>query len=356
MDATLPMPLPLGGLFVIGVDDDERFLPSLWRERRAVVCFLRQLGCRFCRQQLAAMATIAPTLKAAGVALVFISLGSTAMARQFVARFGCPGELYVDSSTSGRVSVNIATGAAGASHTYANFRLLRGQSAVENESTAAVAQEAADVYGDTPSLSHEPGETRSRPRRPSGLDEHDAEASDGDSGEVNWAGDPFQVGGVFVLGPGNGCYYSFRSKYAGHHPALPDVLAAATGLQPDGAPLQYPSAKSWAERLDVLRALELPSKVILGAIPEAVKVDLDSSTARGQANRFMVAMLCVAAALLLIRLERVVHDDVFDSRALALVTTAIVLVAAIGFVHIRGRGCAISTTVTLHFVRIQLTI
>ena len=48
---------------------------------------------------------------------------------------------------------------------------------------------------------------------------------------VLYPGDALQVGGVFVLGPGNSCDYTFRSEWAGHYPPLDEVLSAATGWQ-----------------------------------------------------------------------------------------------------------------------------
>ena len=42
-----------------------------------------------------------------------------------------------------------------------------------------------------------------------------------DEGKImEWAGDPFQVGGTFVLGAGNTCDYVYRSSYAGDHVSI----------------------------------------------------------------------------------------------------------------------------------------
>ena len=37
---------------------DYQVLPDLWTNRRVVVCFLRQFGCRFCKQQVAGLAQV----------------------------------------------------------------------------------------------------------------------------------------------------------------------------------------------------------------------------------------------------------------------------------------------------------
>ena len=64
-------------------------------------------------------------------------------------------------------------------------------------------------------------------------------------------GDIKQAGGAFVLGPGNSCDFVHRSAYAGDHPDLRELLAAATGKLPDGQDFTYPSASYWGARLDV---------------------------------------------------------------------------------------------------------
>jgi len=79
-------------------------------------------------------------------------------------------------------------------------------------------------------------------------------------GDGRWPGDIFQVGGVFVLGPGNACEYAYRSQYAGDHPDINDVFAAATGLTSTGADFQYPMAKRWANRLRVDEVVALPGE------------------------------------------------------------------------------------------------
>jgi hypothetical protein len=44
-----------------------------------------------------------------------------------------------------------------------------------------------------------------------------------------------QVGGTFVMGPGNSCDYVHRSQFAGDHPDMAELLTAATGTLPDGS-------------------------------------------------------------------------------------------------------------------------
>ena len=54
-----------------------------------------------------------------------------------------------------------------------------------------------------------------------------------------------------MLGPGNSCDFVHRSSYAGDHPDLAGLLAAATGKMPDGEDFTYPSASYWGARLNV---------------------------------------------------------------------------------------------------------
>lgn len=73
-------------------------LPSLWQNRRVVLCMLRHIGCPCCVQQAAAAANMHKALAAHKVALVAVSMGSRSKGEEFVRRTGFPGELYMDTS------------------------------------------------------------------------------------------------------------------------------------------------------------------------------------------------------------------------------------------------------------------
>ena len=54
-----------------------------------------------------------------------------------------------------------------------------------------------------------------------------------------------QVGGTFVLRPGNSCDFAHRSKFAGDAADMGEVMKAAFGLED----YVYPSTKAWVKKL-----------------------------------------------------------------------------------------------------------
>ena len=190
-------------------------LLSLWRRRRVVLCFLRQFGCRFCHQVTAGLRRISPQLEAANVAVLAVGMGTAQQARAFAKATGFSGELYLDPNAQ-------------APETYASFGLPRGEGTLRG--------------GDGHWL---PGVLEASRRATA-------------EGFVNappeeWTGNTSQVGGVFVLGPGNCCDWSHRSKFAGDHPPLAAVLEAATGRTAGGGAVLYPSTEAWITRLGMQR-------------------------------------------------------------------------------------------------------
>lgn len=66
-------------------------------------------------------------------------------------------------------------------------------------------------------------------------------------------GDPWQLGGVFVVRPGGSLSFRYTSRQAGDHPSVDSILAA---LEPDAPPLQEePESRAWLSRLG--RGLDL---------------------------------------------------------------------------------------------------
>eukprot|EP00939_MAST-03C_sp_MAST-3C-sp1_P002117 g2117.t1 len=201
---------------------EERSLTSLWKDRSIVICFLRHLGCRFCRQQISTLNKIFAQLKKESIGLVAVSLGSVKAANEFVKRSEFQGEFYVDDSTETNVN---KMNEAKQSFAYKMLKLKKGANLVRNKNTTQKSEKA----------------------KKSGFTDWKDLA---DSDEINiWPGDIFQIGGVFVVGPGNVCDYAYRSEYAGDHPLIRDVLVAATGKQPNGSDYVYPATKQWFEKL-----------------------------------------------------------------------------------------------------------
>ena len=73
----------LAKVTVLGLDGERVHLGSLWRDRPAVLVWLRHYGCLFCIEQTREMRKAHPAIKAAGASLVLIGNGGDAAARQF---------------------------------------------------------------------------------------------------------------------------------------------------------------------------------------------------------------------------------------------------------------------------------
>ncbi len=209
---------------------DPRALAGLWRERRIVLCFLRQLGCRFCMDRTKRIMAHAEKLSEAGVTLVLVGLGTPKHAERFRARTGYTGELYVDPSSDGHVKTALQSTQAVAYH---YMGLQRGVTMVANPHTAKIGARLVEEG------------TMDWSDLVEGADQ-DAEGK-----VIEWAGDPFQVGGTFVLGAGNTCDYVYRSQYAGDHPPMTELLAAATGKTASGTDTVYAATETWGRRLSV---------------------------------------------------------------------------------------------------------
>ena len=90
------------------------------------------------------------------------------------------------------------------------------------------------------------------------------------SKEGSWPGDPFQIGGIFVLGIGNHCDFSYRSQYAGDHVDLGKVMEAVTGKTMQGLDYIFPSTEKWFERLQVSKRLEPFTQVYVSPIKSSI--------------------------------------------------------------------------------------
>jgi hypothetical protein len=114
------------------------------------------------------------------------------------------------------------------------------------------------------------------------LDEGFTDGGYEDSRANPYTGDVFQIGGVFVVGAGNVCDFTFRSRYAGDHPDPATLLEAATGIRSDGSELTPPATAGWLERL--------------GATKEAAAVS--PPTAASGFGRLSTSLFVVGACIL----------------------------------------------------------
>ncbi len=120
-----------------------------------------------------------------------------------------------------------------------------------------------------------------------------------------------EVGGVFVLGPGNSCDFDFRSEFVGQEPDItsllvpcaPDTIcavclvdfmflqAAATGCSPSGAPFTYPSTNYWVHKLVMNRVSVLISIFL------HLKLSLLQPMMSSKSSKFCFWMMTLAVSL-----------------------------------------------------------
>ena len=205
----------------------EVLLCDIWKDRKVILAFLRHFGCRFCAQQVSALNELLPEVKSYNEAhctedqimIAAVGFGTIEDARAFMKKWKFGGELYVDTGLNEPLA-------------YKTFKLNAGPSY---------------LLGDDGQLKEEI-KTKARHAEAQGFTDYAATT-------VPTGENSFQifsrVGGCFVLGPGNTCDYAYRSRFAGDHPDLKLVLAAASGkdVGESGAAYIYPTTKAWAKRL-----------------------------------------------------------------------------------------------------------
>ena len=251
---------------VVSVKGPTVKLTSLWSDRRVVICFLRHLGCRFCHQQVASLNEMIPKLN--DVTVVAVSMApSIQAAKEFVEKTKFKGEFYVDLTSETNANVASKETFDRQAKSYSALRLKRGVGYVrDNENVKQKSEEATKA----------------------GFNDWKPPSST--SQEVHiWPGDIFQVGGMFVVGPGNFCDYAYRSAFAGDHPLSTDVIRAATGLESDGKDFVYPVTEQWLKKLGSLT-------------PASVSSSLDVNTTR-QLGLFSAVLISIPLILSLFTLD-----------------------------------------------------
>ncbi len=99
-----------------------------------------------------------------------------------------------------------------------------------------------------------------------------------------------KVGGLFVLGPGNMCDYSYRSSYVGDVADMREVLAAATGSDAAGEEVIYEPTLDWNHKLNANARHETSERSGMTGSSEAVfmtttkKVCLSGECARNDSG------------------------------------------------------------------------
>lgn len=130
----------------------------------------------FCREQVAQLCDVQPEIERRGARVAAVGNGGPHFARAFVQERGVTFPVYVDPE---RVTYQAAGLKRGVAATLRLGTLKRGLRAVAG--------------------GHLQGSTQ---------------------------GDPWQQGGVFIIGPGEKMYLAFISEQTGQHPPIDDILAA----------------------------------------------------------------------------------------------------------------------------------
>ncbi|HEY6036262.1 MAG TPA: peroxiredoxin-like family protein [Kofleriaceae bacterium] len=88
----------LARLKILDADDHAIELGSLWRDRTAVLVFVRHFGCLHCREHLAQLLSEVATVRAAGADIYVIGNGSPSFIEGFREQTGWTGPIYTDPS------------------------------------------------------------------------------------------------------------------------------------------------------------------------------------------------------------------------------------------------------------------
>lgn len=147
-----------------------------WRERPAVVVWLRHFGCLLCKEQAADFVAHRPEIEALGARLVFVGNGEVAWAREFEAEHSSGCRVLADPEL---VSYRAIGARRGWATTVGPRAVAAGLRALRRGFRQTQVRGVAD-----------------------------------------------QQGGVYVIAPGDLVLYFYLSGYAGDHPPVDDVLSA----------------------------------------------------------------------------------------------------------------------------------
>lgn len=200
---------------------------SIWKSRRTVVTFARHMGCRFCKEQVSQLQVIEPQLTKLAIFSVVITVGRYEDIPRFRSETKFTGEIYVDSSLFSL-------------QCYALMKLPTGDNTLFTEELGEKVFHKSTV---------EAG------KRVSAQAFNDGGYGNDDS---IYTGDILQIGGVFILGPGNVCDYSSRSKYVGDFDDMAEVLKAAGSHESTSDDFIYPLTHAWNDKLNVATKFSSP--------------------------------------------------------------------------------------------------
>ncbi|MBS3756947.1 MAG: AhpC/TSA family protein [Desulfobacterales bacterium] len=129
----------------------------------------------FAKQQVAALMAVKDQLDKAGISLVAVGSGSPDQAQDFVAKFAFTAEIYVSMDLAAYRAFKLVRGIG---RTLGPASILRGIGAIKNGFR-----------------------------------------------QSSTAGDHWQQGGIFLIGPGDRLLFEHRDQFAGDHADLDQILA-----------------------------------------------------------------------------------------------------------------------------------
>lgn len=170
------VPPALSTATVLDATGAARVLSETWRERTAVLTFLRHYGCLFCREHLIEMARSIDAIRARGAELYGVGLGNVKHLGWFIEEVKPTFSVFTDPSTKVYEALEFKRGLG---------TVLRGD----------VLRRGVEAFRE----GHRQTSTK---------------------------GNPWQQGGVVVVRPDGSVPYYYASGFAGDHPPVAEVLAA----------------------------------------------------------------------------------------------------------------------------------
>jgi peroxiredoxin len=165
---------------VFTLDGNAARIRELWQGRPSVTSFVRHFGCLFCHQMVQALVDTVPDIVARGARVVIVGNGSIDQARHFFSLKGLP-----------REGVAVVTDPERESYKAMGFERGLGRTFLHPGARRAF------------------GGARAQGHRITGL-----------------FGDLTQLGGLLVVKPPAQLVYLHRSKFAGDHPKMDEVIRA----------------------------------------------------------------------------------------------------------------------------------
>jgi hypothetical protein len=165
---------------ILALDGSTVTLRTYWREAPTVTGLVRHFGCLFCHQMVHDLTEAAPAILESGANLIIVGNGTVAQARDFFSERGLPRDRVFVLTDPERRSYDAAGAERGLRQTFFNSGSRRAYAKARREG----------------------------------------------HGISGWLGDLTQLGVLLVTRPPAGLSYIYRSRYAGDHPKMSEVLGA----------------------------------------------------------------------------------------------------------------------------------